>query len=490
MQPPDKSTSFLFNTSQNLFSMSHSTWMDDESPCSFPKAAGIAVAAYVIMVISILETPIRASIELGRRFITLNLCEGEHPLTAYGLEFLTQIKLAILTPFFLIGTLFSFQACFPFPPPEQLLKPSDFLDIPPEPLPKVSLPKTTVQAEVAIPHFNQRNHTNGRDKNLLAKSHPAEPEVLPPATPIALKEKTNDTNLNRVSVPQSIVAAPVDSLTTGQKIVEAASKYLNKLKWKMENGNDILFRRLASDFRLLFWKSKVTLPKYLQDRLQEKYDHARNPDSLPYQDFRIDFEAAYNTRSSYECDETELRMNCWEFCYLVLVDAGIITPQQVDHICSILEIKSRERDNHLYLPSALIRGKLADNQKITARVGAHPGDILLFAKREPQSQSEILVPRHVVISLGNDQYLELQSCEVSEDASQKVSQKTLNDEFIIYRIPCEEIAANIDRFIQENKHLLRGLPPPMSEAETVEMLRETQYKYVIADYEQLVREHA
>lgn len=115
---PQDPTSVLFQWSQSLFHTSYASWSEAtgwDCLSAFPKATAIAVGAYVLSVLAIVETAGRTASELAQRVIFCDP-QGEHSLVSYAYEFLTQIKLAIVLPFYLLGCLFSFSTCFPFPP--------------------------------------------------------------------------------------------------------------------------------------------------------------------------------------------------------------------------------------------------------------------------------------------------------------------------------------------------------------------------------------
>lgn len=207
------------------------------------------------------------------------------------------------------------------------------------------------------------------------------------------------------------------------KIVNAARKYEGKLGWIQ----DISWK--ISDFKLLFWKSSATINR----EVQAKHERAQQDISEQDPDYR-----------------NRLKMCCWEFCLLVLYDAGIITANQIDIICTIEKKHTKAQvftDFRLSIVHALYDA--FNPKKYDFDWKANPpgkGDLLLFF----YNSSSIQNPYHAAISLGGYHYIDLVNSE-----TKNVEIRTLSTKFeIVYKIPAADLSKNIEDFIDTYQGVL------------------------------------
>src|SRR5579871_5001592 len=70
--------------------------------------------------------------------------------------------------------------------------------------------------------------------------------------------------------------------------------------------------RSANDFKLRYWKDGADIPESIQKTVREKFEHMFEQPS-----------------------KTQIKMCCYQLCYLACLEAGIITEEQMNKIFCI-----------------------------------------------------------------------------------------------------------------------------------------------------------
>ena len=151
-------------------------------------------------------------------------------------------------------------------------------------------------------------------------------------------------------------------LNLNESLIQAALAYEGKLQWAQSmNGYITLNRKIANDFYLLFCGIIGPIPANVKKAVTEKFQRIK---SKSKEAFNPDDEVV-----------NHLYMNCWEFCLLALIDADIISREQISKIAHIVNVKS---DNSVQVPHALYHEPLELYTKFNKDTLPCPGDILLF----------------------------------------------------------------------------------------------------------------
>lgn len=252
----------------------------------------------------------------------------------------------------------------------------------------------------------------------------------------------------------------------GERIVAAGAKYLDRMLWTIDAErivSDIPGEKqpVANDFKLLFWKSYGKLPERVQARVLEKYERTRDPNRI---------NIAYTEDMEQLRRENELRMCCWEFCYLALMDAGVVTEDQMDTLCILVEVIERQAQQHFCIADAWYKGDLYEHKTIQqSGQSPSPGDLLIFSR---QSR-----PIHAGISLGGEDMMDL-----SYSRGVAKGKYTEIKGYLIYSFPCGSIATNIKNFIHENRIFYTFYSAfPKCEEEMAELLAESQYRNLLPE---------
>lgn len=221
-------------------------------------------------------------------------------------------------------------------------------------------------------------------------------------------------------------APPRNPKDLGPRVVNSAQKYIGRLHWVASNQGINNGRGKANDFVLMFG-TEGTIPEDLWAHLLKMFQNAKGP-------------------KPSNVDEPSLC--CWEYVTLSLLNAGILTPEQVLGIYS-----SSNQTSAAAIPRAFCNDNL-EKYKTPEGVLPKMGDICLY-KRDGE-------PQHAAIYYQNERVFEL-------IGDNPVMEGNYMDEKvgIPYHIPIEEISANVDQFLSQN-------PPKKSLKDRVTVARKLQ----------------
>lgn len=316
---------------------------------------------------------------------------------------------------------------------------------------------------------------------------------------------------------------PKTSENIGEKIIKAASLYDGKLQHISSNGYYVtagLTSPFANDFILNFCDSIGEIPQQIKEEVARKFQVMKNsPTNTPV--------------VARERSDENLHLCCWDFCFLVLNDVGIVTEQQIDDLCYIIYMKNKELDeednNQLTLADALLNPDSAYQAYASDNLPS-PGDLLVFKKIEPvlinsstaneedqvsEEQKKPLYfcalatdtrkqigresrPYHCSIATDNPgEHIGLDPDEEYVTKKNLITKKTLKTECVfedteysfeddgmylpdkVYYVPVAEVGQNIKNFIAKNQNILdrKDAIPKQSEEEILHALISGQTQY-------------
>lgn len=214
------------------------------------------------------------------------------------------------------------------------------------------------------------------------------------------------------------------------EVLVAAKKFIdaNSILWNVDSEDtyssiDDRGVRIPSDFKLLYWKNGANVPESIRSKVARKVEKVILK------------------------EENKLRMCCWDFCYLVLCKANLITEEQMNDIIHIGAV-SKQIDPLLSLPFALIDGDWANSNSFTDSSYPSPGDIALVKYR----WEEIEKIGHVMINSGPGTFYELDDNLGVKDFN---ADRFLKYNLQSYRwVSLQDVPKNIAAFIDRNRHLL------------------------------------
>lgn len=215
-------------------------------------------------------------------------------------------------------------------------------------------------------------------------------------------------------------------------VLDIAKKFIdaNSILWKSDPGDkyastDDRGSWVPSDFKLMYWKSGANVPKNISSKVARKIEKMTLK------------------------EENKLRMCCWDFCYLALSKANLITEEQMNALIHIGAVSKKNNDPLLSLPGALIDGDWANSNTFTDSIYPLPGDIVLIKYR----WGEIDKIGHVMINSGPGTFYELDDGVFGEKDFNK--NRFLKFNLPTYRwVSLQNIPNNIASFINRNHHLL------------------------------------
>lgn len=250
------------------------------------------------------------------------------------------------------------------------------------------------------------------------------------------EKSINLTNLGFKSVPRSLVTLllqphrginavpkppPIDPLTVidttndSLGIVKAAIKYFGKLKWVVSDEKYVERDNQHNDFILHFLPGQISLN--VHEKVKEKFQNTKETPSIL-------------------TEENQPTMNCWQFCYLSLMDANIVNAEQVKKI--LLSWDSTKNSSKLISALTYEDFKQYPHQP---DIPLQPGDIILYGLNKVH---------HAAIYAGNNSIIELVDTHVECNDMWGREDEMGN----LYIIPRDQIAINIDKYIEKNPPIL------------------------------------
>lgn len=228
-------------------------------------------------------------------------------------------------------------------------------------------------------------------------------------------------------------------------IVENALKYIDKLKYIQSNNTYVVFDpasgSTANDFMLMFCESLADLPENIKRAVNNKY----------------------LTRNF-------LKMNCWEFCFLVLHDAGLVKKATLDTLCQITEFRKKTFPNTATV-NALYCDSLNEYPKASKHNFPACGDVLLFTKI-----GEVR-PYHAAIAIDDDgQYIEHLVNVRKQNLSISRLELFAQHGTEIFIVPSHKLKDNILNFIDLNQDYLTKPVEKIQEEVLLKMLINSQYE--------------
>jgi hypothetical protein len=278
----------------------------------------------------------------------------------------------------------------------------------------------------------------------------------------------------------------------GHDLVRSALSYEGKLQHIQSNGYyvaDTFLYTAANDFLLNFCDSIGEIPKSIKQEVSEKFSSLKDAMAIDIDTQEIVTIGDVNTN-------TQPFMNCWEFCFLVLKDTGLVSEKQLDELCYIIHKINKQSPTEevvITLAQALYTSPLKNYRKFSKESLPSPGDFLLFKKNHME------IPYHCSICIDTEGgYIELSS----EQCVRKNNLKNYDDdleedsewdpeedpEFApgkLYYVPVREVRQNIQNFIHHHRNILalKEMEPKNSSAELLNDLEGTQYEYLVNNIE-------
>lgn len=242
-----------------------------------------------------------------------------------------------------------------------------------------------------------------------------------------------------------------------EKLIRAAIAYLGKLQHIQSNSTFIsnipCVNTYANDFMLMFGDKIGNIPSAVKKAVLEQHNRTRSRNPQTY----------LNTTQK---DNLELHMNCWEFCFLALYDAGLVTHELLSDLCYILHASNMNRDKEQPLVRALYKDPLEDYKKVSGKHLPNPGDILLFVRENED------VPWHAAICIDEQgAFIDLLGGSTRKRNISKLSAT-------LYLIPLDNVVDNIKHFIGSHKNI-QDPPEKITEEALLLELKKTQHRNLL-----------
>lgn len=202
-------------------------------------------------------------------------------------------------------------------------------------------------------------------------------------------------------------------------IVSVAESLVGKMQWIRSNGFIVTGANEANDFHLRY--QKVNLPEIIQKVVQKKFEMLRTPEEPTHR----------------------LKMNCYEFCYFVLMEAGVLSEEMV---CTLLKTDEQ-----------MVLRLLAPLHKNPIDRIPKPGDLILY--------TTLLGVNHAGIFIGDRRIVHLLNSQVSIDA--------LSSHGSYYSLSPEQISTQVGDYLTTHPTLSNKSP---TLEEVTHQLRRTAYK--------------
>lgn len=251
------------------------------------------------------------------------------------------------------------------------------------------------------------------------------------------------------------------------KLVQAAIAYEGKLNWIGSKGEyNPGDNNIADDFMLLFGDSANLIPSNLKQVVAEKYQLIKAK-SLK--------ESNYNDNGGIV---NNLSMNCWEFCLLALMDADIVSKEQISKITNIINVERENGNSGLSLVHALYQNPVESYKSFNKECLPNKGDILLFFP-----ENNLTEPCHAAMCINNEGgYIELngdifQAGNVQRNSFINNPESKYSASKIFY-IPASSIQENVVNFIEKYKEGL-NTQSKKTPKEILDWLKHSQYRDVL-----------
>ncbi|CDZ76440.1 hypothetical protein BN59_00709 [Legionella massiliensis] len=266
------------------------------------------------------------------------------------------------------------------------------------------------------------------------------------------------------------------------KLVSSALAYDGKLNHIPSSGYYVVnafFYTRANDFVLNFCDSIGEIPQAIKQAVSEKFALSK----------RATNKAAHVDEQPHLC--------CWEFCFLVLNDIGLVSKEQLDELCYIvhkINEKSLAQEIEITLLQALFKLPLENYRKfVKGSLDSlpSPGDFLVFQKHH------MLRPYHASICIDNKGgHIELYDGECVKKANIAECDNLIEDGSwdpeedseidapeSVYYVPVSEVTLNIQSFIARHQDILalKQIEPPKALEDIIQELEGTQYAQLVKD---------
>lgn len=274
---------------------------------------------------------------------------------------------------------------------------------------------------------------------------------------------------------------------TRDSFVRAALTYEGKLQQIPGSGYYVSSNIYgANDFILNFCDSIGEIPDSVKKAVENKFLKTKqNP--------------AVNAPKERYVNKNNLHLSCWDFCFLVLNDIGLVTKNQLDDLCYIIyktnqknfpddESNDAATDDLLTMAHALFKLPYSNYKDYSSGKLPSAGDLLIYKKFDKNR------PYHCAIATDNDGGLigledECVGSENIRDIRTIQSNYEMDfedydpieDEIYapgnIYYVPLEQIAKNVCTFIENNIKILalKKIEPKEPEEKLIKALIHTQH---------------
>lgn len=308
------------------------------------------------------------------------------------------------------------------------------------------------------------------------------------------KLKLKEKNVQAVTqFPMSTFESSFSNLEQNQKckILQQAESFLYKGRfiwiadktglYRICNKND-----LSNDFKLRYWTSGADIPLEIKAAVKKKFKELEKPSA---------------NLNKLDRNERAI-MCCYDFCYLTLIKAGVVSKEQMDDLFCIAaaSIKRDHEDSYVTTAQALYANEINRLYAVDAEHTPSQGDVVAF-KREGHR-----TPFHYAIWAGENSFIELNdeafwptekltdfNFIIKESTPQrdwpneiyycKRREAPVDSDDVMYYIPQSEIAKNVADFIQNNKEKWSEIEDKFTEQSFLSSLYWSQYKPFITAQE-------
>ncbi len=251
--------------------------------------------------------------------------------------------------------------------------------------------------------------------------------------------------------------------TNNNEIVKNASKLINNknIAWLPDFENEYAKWTscrndfAALDFKLYAWENGAEIPESIRNFVAFKFEH-------------ISTEHTPEMRKIMK-----INMCCYHFCLLVYLQTGLITKDQINMLYSIFKaLKNASIKNPLKFPNILHHGDINRYKLLNSENCPVPGDLLLHMC------PGVTAPFHVSIYAGDAEVIE------HNDGAECAKGRLMHDEEDrIHILPQQEVALNINAFIQDHKSLWNPDGDTQDINELLRRLKHTkEYEHLITEF--------
>ena len=201
------------------------------------------------------------------------------------------------------------------------------------------------------------------------------------------------------------------------KLMREANKYTGKMSWVPESQVGWYRNRggVLSDLKLMYWSSAGDV-----FRVSQKI-----------------FERRTRILTYDQNHHEKMKMCCWEFCWLSLLDAGLITPEQMNQLQFIAAHLGNPSVDAMYFHRNTL-------QRFSATNTPRPGDMIFYFRVGNYWTGSQLEIGHASIYMGSGDCIEL------DHGTPRCGIKAvpLHGSYTVYFVRLDDVIRNLESYIE------------------------------------------